>query len=126
MVAAALTPRGVCGKLLQAVLDGRYVAVTCPLLLTELREVLVRPKFRRYLSEEEALRFVAAVASATELCPDPMVQSGVTPDPDDDYLVSLAQAAGADFLISGDPHLLALGAIQPPVLNPRDFLDRLG
>jgi len=33
----------------------------CPLLLTELQEVLTRPKFRRWLTTDEAYQFVCDV-----------------------------------------------------------------
>jgi uncharacterized protein len=126
LVAAAITPRGVCGQLLQAALDERCDVVACPALLAELHEVLLRPKFRRYLTEGEVHAYIAAIATATELVLDPSVQAGATPDPDDDYLVALARAAAADYLVSGYPHLLGLSELQPPVLSPRAFLDRLG
>ena len=125
-MAAAITPRGVCGQVLQAALDKRYAIVVCPALLVELEEVLLRPKFRRYLSLDQARRYVALIAGIGESQPDPVVRPGLTPDPDDDYLPALAQAADADYLISGDPHLTGLSAIRPPVLTPRAFLDRLG
>jgi len=56
---------------------------------------------------------------------DPEVMSGLTPDPGDDYLLALAQATGAHFLISGDPHLTGLKQAMPLVLTPRAFLRRL-
>lgn len=56
---------------------------------------------------------------------DPPVQPGLSPDPDDDYLVSLARAAAADYLVSGDSDLIGLVDAKPPVLTPRQFLDRL-
>ncbi|MDZ4253511.1 MAG: hypothetical protein U1A72_13170 [Sulfuritalea sp.] len=38
-----------------------------------------------------------------------LMARGTPPDPNDDYLLGLYQAAGADFLASGDKsHLLAL------------------
>lgn len=126
LVAAAITPRGVCGRLLQTVLDGRCVMVVCPMLLAELAEVLLRPKFRRYISLQQARRYVALIALLGEPQPDPELSSGLTPDPDDDYLVALARAAGADCLVSGDPHLTGLADARPPVLDPRTALDRLG
>jgi putative PIN family toxin of toxin-antitoxin system len=126
LVAAAITPRGVCGWVLQAVLDERCSVVACPALLAELEEVLLRPKFRRYLTMEQARRYVALIAGVSERRPDPAARPGLTPDPDDDYLVALAQAAGVDYLVSGDPHLTGLAEPQPPVLAPRAFLERLG
>jgi putative PIN family toxin of toxin-antitoxin system len=56
LVAAALTPQGLCGQLVQAVLDAKCHLLFCPALLAELNEVLLRPKFRRYLTVEQAER----------------------------------------------------------------------
>jgi predicted nucleic acid-binding protein len=56
---------------------------------------------------------------------DPAALLGASPDPDDDYLIALARAANADYLVSGDRHLLDLEAPDPPVLTPRQFLDLL-
>ncbi len=48
-------------------------------------------------------------------------------DPKDDYLVALAQASGADYLVSGDPHLVraSLGKGGAAVLTPRQFSELL-
>ena len=45
---------------------------------------------------------------------------------DDDYLIAPARVARADYLVSGDRHLLDLDDPIPPVLTPRRFLDLLG
>jgi len=59
--------------------------------------VLARPRLRRYLSSEEALRFITDLAAETSLMADPPgPHSAVCRDPDDDYLVALATASGAD------------------------------
>jgi predicted nucleic acid-binding protein len=42
---------------------------------------------------------------------DPLPQVIVSPDPNDDFLLAIAQAAAADYLVTGDKSdLLALGA----------------
>jgi putative PIN family toxin of toxin-antitoxin system len=122
LVAAAITPNGVCGRLLRAVAAGRVAMLACPLLIAELSDVLQRPKFRRYLSTDEARRFVEAVEAVAELRPDPTVPRGLTPDPDDDYLVALARTGGAAYLVSGDPHLTEMEHPTPPVITPARFL----
>ena len=97
-------------------------------LLGELEDVLLRPKFRRYLTEDEALEYVSRFRSLAMMVSDPEVATGLpdlTPDPKDDYLVALARSSGAHFLIAGDPHLTKLSNPQPPVLTPRTFLDML-
>jgi hypothetical protein len=40
-----------------------------------LEEVLAREKFRRWLSQDEAMQFVADVRVLADLVPDPPVQS---------------------------------------------------
>ena len=99
--------------------------VICPALLAELEEVLLRPKFRPYLSEERARHYVALVSQVGEPQLDPPVRPGITPDPDDDYLIALAQVAGADYVVSGDAHLTQLSGVQPPILTPRAFVEHL-
>jgi uncharacterized protein len=125
LVAAALTPSGTCGQVLRAVLDERCVLIVCPALLHELEEVLLRAKFRRYLSLEQAERYVALVGLVGERSVDPVVTPSLTPDPDDDYLVALMHESGADCLVSGDPHLTVLAADGLPILDPRAFLKGL-
>ncbi len=61
-----------------------------------------------------------------EVVDDPPPLAGITPDPDDDYLIALARATHADYLISGDRHLLGLTDPEPPVLAPRQFRELLG
>ncbi|RCK78438.1 MAG: hypothetical protein OZSIB_1358 [Candidatus Ozemobacter sibiricus] len=44
-------------------------------------------------------------------------------DPDDDKFLECAIALNADFIVSGDRHLLELGDYMGiKILNPRDFL----
>lgn len=125
LISARLSPRGTAAKLLGALTDGRFQLVVSPTLLDELVGVLERPKFRRWLTVEEAHAFVDALRTGASLLDDPPATPGVTPDPKDDYLVALARAARADRLISGDPDLTGLADADPPVLAPRAFLDEL-
>ncbi len=126
LVAAAITPRGLCGRLLEAAIDGRWQLVVSPHVVAELTEVLAREKFRRWLTEDEAGRFVADVARIADLVPDPpAAPQRQTRDPDDEYLVSLAHTANVVALVSGDPHLTELVDMDPPVLTPADLLNSL-
>jgi len=125
LIAALLSPRGAPASMLLAWLEGRFQLVVSPGLLAELEDVLLRPKFRPHVTEEEAASFVNLLRNFAVLLPDPTPLHGVSPDPGDDYLVALARASEADFLVSGDPHLTGLRKAQPPVVSPRGFLNRL-
>ncbi len=98
-----------------------------PQLLAELSTVLARETFRRWLTEDEAHRFVADISAVADVLPDPPASSRrATADPKDEYLVALARVADVAALISGDPHLTDLVELDPPVLTLATFLKRLG
>lgn len=49
----------------------------------------------------------------------------VSEDPDDDKILLCALSSGADFIISGDNHLLKLKKFEGiPIINPRQFLEK--
>jgi uncharacterized protein len=125
LIAAAISPGGTGARLLAACQGWGPVPVVSPHLLWELRVVLGRPKFRAYLSEQEADLFVKRVSERALLLPDAPARRGVTQDPGDDYLVALARAAGAFYLVSVDHHLTDVLRLRPPVVEPGWLLDRL-
>lgn len=125
LIAALLSADGAPAKLILAWLGGRFELVVSPKLLAELARVLVRPKFRRYVTGEEAAHYVNLLGRLPVVTSDPQPQTRVTPDPGDDYLVLLARAAGIHYVLSGDAHLTRLRGVRPPVLTPRAFLKLL-
>ena len=109
-----------------ALLDGRIEAVGCPALLGEVAAVLARDRLRRYLSIEEARRFVADPAGVMTLVADPpLPHPAVCRDSGDDYLVAPARAAVVDALVTGDRDLLELKDIGVAVITPRELIKRL-
>ena len=130
LISAALarSPNAPSVLILEAALDGRLDLVTSPQLLGEITSVLKRPRLRKYLSTDEALRFVADLATQTILLTDPPgPPAAVCRDPDDDYLVALATARHADAIVSGDPDLHAIDnkQLDIEILTPRQLVDRL-
>jgi putative PIN family toxin of toxin-antitoxin system len=125
-VSSLINPDGVPATIVRLGLQRHYEIVVCPRLTAELEEVLHRPAFRRYFSEEEATEFVSALAGASHEADDPSHVERVSRDPDDDYLVALAVSAGAERVVSGDPDLLDVGAPAVPVVSPATFRDELG
>jgi putative PIN family toxin of toxin-antitoxin system len=124
LVSAAISTRPP-RQIVAAWVEGRFELVASPTLLGELRDVLTRPKLRPWISPALAHDFVDGLAEGAVMLDDSDQPRPVSPDPEDDYLVELARAAAADYLVSGDRHLLGLGDPTPPVLTPRQFLDRL-
>jgi uncharacterized protein len=130
LVSAALarSPQAPSVLTLDAALDGRIELVISPLLLQEVAMVLARPRLQKYLSAEEAARFLADLAAQTILLVDPQdPHPAVCRDPRDDYLVALATSSGAEAIVTGDLDLLAIDPDQLSfeVLTPRQLTDRL-
>ena len=126
LVSALISPGGPSAALLLELRAGAFELVASPTLLAELREVLGREKFRRYVTEAEAIAYVDLIRHEATVLDDPAPSvQPVSADPDDEYQVDLARAAAADALVSGDAHLLDLRE-RLPVLTPAQFLATLG
>lgn len=122
-ISGLINPAGTPARLLAAAASGRVTVVVSEHLLAELAEVLARPKFRRWISVDDAMAFLDALRLSADLYSDPADVPHLTRDVDDDYLPALADAAGAT-LVSGDNDLLDAG-LAPTVLTARQILDRL-
>ncbi len=125
LVSGLISSQGAPASLVDLIDAGAVVPVVCPTLLGELRRVLHRPKFRSYLSPDQATTFLSELAHAAEHHDDPIDPPSVSRDPDDNYLIALARAARADALVSGDKDVTQLLLDDMPVQTPRQLLDDL-
>lgn len=99
------------------------VLVSVPVLL-ELAEVLNRPKFDKYVTHDERMRFMVSFLKVPE-----MIEIGETitvcRDPKDDKLPELAVCGKTKFLVTGDNDLLVLNPFRGvEIITPREFLDK--
>lgn len=124
LVSAVLTRTGPPAVILDRWRDGEFDLVVSPALFAELEDVLLRPKFLATITESEARAYVDGLSADTLMFSDPDEPNRVASDPDDDYVVALAVAAGADLIVSGDAHLTGLVDPPIPVLTPREFMER--
>jgi len=122
-VSAVINPFGAPARVVEAVISGELVAVVSQHLLDEVTAVLIRPKFRRWVSVADAVAFVETLGGHADLYPDPGTPAPRVRDPDDDYLVALAEAAEA-VIVTGDADLLDAD-LNPPAITPRDLLARI-
>ena len=104
---------------------GDYAVLLCETLVTELKDVLERPKARRVLSDARRESFLAAVVAFgtfIEVVP-PFPEA---PDPEDDFLLAMLRDGEADFLVTGDKALLALENFEGrPIVDPKAFTEQL-
>ena len=126
VLVSAVVARGVSADLLDRWLTDRpFQVVVSPRLIAELRGVLARPKFRRWIATEEVTALVDLLEREAEQRIDPAEVTPVTRDPKDDYLVALYRSCRADPLVSGGSDLLDLAADDVTVLTPGALLERL-
>lgn len=94
--------------------------------LTELADVLARPKFDRYVSLEDRRQFLTLLGGIVRVIP---IQHRIQAcrDPKDDRLLHVALNGEAQFLITGDQDLLVLASSfrhshGVHILSPADYL----
>jgi putative PIN family toxin of toxin-antitoxin system len=89
----------------------RFDLVVSPALLTEYERVLNYERLRRRhgLSPEQVAREIAGLRDAAILVVPTEVPAVIADDPDDDHVLACAVAGEADYIVSGDRHLLSLG-----------------
>ncbi len=97
-------------------------------IIQEITRVLNYPKFAIPLQKADltAEKIISAIIN------DCLIFSSsakplkiIKDDPSDNIILDCAQSSGADFIVSGDKHLLNLKSFQNiPILTPRQFINR--
>lgn len=125
LVSSALFPASTPGRAFD------HAVLTDTLLLSEstfeeLRAVLNRPKFTRYLDGAQRGRFLTRLrASGSFVIIRQTVQ--ICRDPKDDKFLDVAINGGAVLIVSGDADLLVLHPFEGvEIMTPADYLARAG
>jgi len=127
LVSYLLTHRGSIAQIIDTHLAQEdFIRLGCVQLLKELDRVLQYSKFQLYFDDETHLRFVALIASLSELVDVPDEVPRIIRDPKDDYLIACALIGNAEFLVSGDKDVLVLNAAETVrVVTAKQFLEIL-
>ena len=104
---SALINKGFRQRLTRVFDDSSIIILTDETLLAEIEDVSTRPKISKYINPTERIDFLTYLQKR---CEQIVVTSvvAVSPDPDDDFLLSLSKDGRADYLVTG---------------NKRDLLD---
>jgi putative PIN family toxin of toxin-antitoxin system len=120
---SAIGWRGNPYKCLQAARQTQCLPFTCNAVLDELCEKL---QLKRGMEQTKALEVVNEIAMFSKVVVIPGTLRVITADPDDDAVLECAIVAQAQYLVSGDRHLLALGTYEGvQVVKAADFLNVL-
>jgi putative PIN family toxin of toxin-antitoxin system len=107
LLSALLSTLGAPAKLLDAWERKAFTLVASDVLIEELRDVTARPFFRSRLRASAAELLAAGLRDFSFYYRD-LPSGPIAPDPKDSYLLALAEASQAEFLVTGDKELLSL------------------
>ena len=123
LISALLVESSLPAQLVSQWRRGRFALLTAEPQLEEFMRVTRYPKISTRLKPSLAGRLVNDLRELSVLVENlPIVD--VSPDPFDNYLLSIASGGKADYLVTGDkPHLLALGVQGgTKIISVRDFI----
>ena len=92
--------------------------------LTELAEVINRPKFNKYISKLDRRKFFE-VLSPLSIRVEIIQSIQASRDPKDDEFLEVAINGSADFILTGDTDLLELHPFHEiPIYSPSQFVEK--
>lgn len=107
LLSGLLGSYGFPAKLLDAWQQRRFTLVSCHALIRGFRAVAGRPFFSARLRVSAVELLAAGLREFSFFCEE-LASGAVAPDPKDSYLLALAEAGEADFLVTGDKELQSL------------------
>ncbi len=126
VVISALLFKGRISSIDESWKSGAFQLVACKEMLEEWARVLAYPKFGlseediHYILEKEIVHYVEPVRIKD-------IPDVIKEDPQDNVYLVCAEEGHAEFLVSGDAHLLALQSFRnSAIITPAKFLSLLG
>jgi putative PIN family toxin of toxin-antitoxin system len=127
-VVSGLLWQGPPAQLIDAAINGLCEFLATEAMIDELIDVLSRRKFERRFTETgvDAPTLISRYrVLATFVLPGIITDSPLA-DRDDEIILACAVGGGADFIVSGDNHLLKLGQYRSiPVLRAGQMVEKL-
>lgn len=109
--------------LIDAWRQGAYHLVISEHILEELSETWRDPYWNARFSSTDGAEAISLLRSAAIVTALTVTVSGVATHPEDDLILATAVASKANYLVTGDRKLRAVGIFQDvTILSPREFL----
>lgn len=124
-VSSLLSTRGAPAQVLQMWRERVYLLVVSRAIQQEIERVLSYPKIRtKYrLASQDITALMDLIEREAVIVSDPPALHVITADPDDNEVLAAAVAVDADYIVSGDQHLLALRRYRGVmIVTAREFL----
>ncbi|MBM3237432.1 putative toxin-antitoxin system toxin component, PIN family [Candidatus Poribacteria bacterium] len=124
-VGSAIRERGVAAAVIGAAKEGKYELVTSPDIRSEIKRALSYPevKFKSGWTFARINRFIEKLQRESTNTPGILDLQVIQNDTTDDKYIIAAVEAGADYVVSRDPHLLDLKEYEGiQIISPEVFL----
>jgi len=126
LLSALLSEKGPPARIVEGWRAGSFELVTSRDQINEVKRAASYAKLRPYVSRAAVGRLVNSLRTAEHLLVR-LPRAGGSPDPGDDYLLAMAVAAEAEYLVTGDRALLSLKRFATTcIATPRRFATILG
>jgi putative PIN family toxin of toxin-antitoxin system len=129
IVSGTIVPAGNAARILKFLEEGAFELLISEDILAECSEVLRYPRIRKRHGrpDEQIDDLVGSIREVAPVVAPTLTLEVVTADPDDNRILECAQEGEADYIISGDAHLITLGEyLGIQILSPAAFLLVLG
>ena len=124
IVSALLFNKSLPGQTFTRSLDDGTILIS-QALIEELKDVLGRDKFNRYVTLEERETFLESLVRESELV-EITEKVQASRDPKDDQILELAVSGNASFVVTGDDDLLILNPFRDiPIVTAAALLQNL-
>jgi uncharacterized protein len=122
LFSAVLKSSGPQAELIRLIVDNQIIPCVSPATLAEYHEVLARPILHhRALEVEHILNLLTGIA----LLVVPTTSANAATDPDDNCFLECAEAASADYLITGNKRHFPETWKKTKIVSTREFLTAL-
>ena len=129
IISALIQPKGASGRILASLLErNSFELIVSPAILAEIRRSFRYPKVRKYIksSDDDIDLWVASLELIAQPVNGNLRIHAVAADPDDNKYIEAAVEGLAQFVVTGDKHLLSLKSYENiRIITPRVFLDLL-
>lgn len=125
IVSSTVVPAGNAAEILKRLEEGLFELLISEEILAECRRALGYPRVckRHRYTDEQIEQVLASIRQIATVVTPTVVLNVVAADPDDNRIFECAVAGGADYIVSGDAHLLDLQEFEGiPILPPAAFL----
>jgi putative PIN family toxin of toxin-antitoxin system len=125
VLVSATIAEGKSRKLLRLAIQRRYLLIKSKEAIEEFVEVLQRPKFR--MTRNDVIKAKNALVKTGKTIKLTSKRRVIEEDPDDDIFINISLDGNADYIVSGDTHLLRLSNYKGiEIITVNDMLKKFG